>query len=230
MHAVSTVPAVTVSGRCVRAGNRHPTGSRALVRVQARATQGKVHAAPRPRGEDAETKIEDSRLGRRAALGSAFVALGGAALGLNVPLPASADDVLLYDFVADTKDMISQMRALLREGNGDIQKYLSKSDAYFSGYKWDHAGHTNSFSQLLNIDVLIKEQQAYFEATGGKWSPDTIPPSGSPKANVLEGYLQNAERCVLKEGFPKFGKMTEEQKVEWKAITCTQGLVAPAET
>ena len=46
---------------------------------------------------------------------------------------------------------------------------------------------------------------------------------------MLEGYLQNADRCIVKEGYPKFNAMDMEQRAEWKAITCTQGLVSPAE-
>ena len=110
-----------------------------------------------------------------------------------------------------------------------MKAYMAKADAYFAGYKWDHAGHTNSFSQLMNTDVVIREQNAYLEQTGGSWSPDTVPASGTPKAKILEGYLQNAERCVVKEGYPKFGDMDLEQRAEWKAITCTQGLVAPVD-
>jgi hypothetical protein len=42
---------------------------------------------------------------------------------------------------------------------------------------------------------------------------------------MLEGYLQNAERCVVKEGYGAFNEMD----AEWKAISCTQGLVSPAD-
>jgi len=82
---------------------------------------------------------------------------------------------------------------------------------------------------LMNTDAVIREQAAYLQSTGGAWTPDSVPPTGTPKARILEGYLQNAERCVVKEGYPKFNAMDAEQRAEWKAITCTQGLVAPAD-
>ena len=128
-----------------------------------------------------------------------------------------------------TKELTAPQRGLLREGTGDVEAYFAKADAYFSGYKWDHQGHTNSFSALMNIDAVIREQAAYLRSTGGAWTPDSVPPTGTPKARILEGYLQNAERCVVKEGYPKFNAMDAEQRAEWKAITCTQGLVAPAD-
>lgn len=158
---------------------------------------------------------------RRALLSGAF------ALAALAPLaPALASDA---DFVAATKELTALQRGLLREGTGDVEAYFAKADAYFSGYKWDHQGHTNSFSALMNIDAVIREQAAYLRSTGGAWTPDSVPPTGTPKARILEGYLQNAERCVVKEGYPKFNAMDAEQRAEWKAITCTQGLVAPAD-
>ena len=165
--------------------------------------------------------IPDPTSSRRALLSGAF------ALAALAPLaPARASDA---DFVADTKELIALQRGLLREGKGDVEAYFAKAEKYFSGYKWDHQGHTNSFSALMNTDVVIREQAAYLDATGGAWTPDTVPPTGTPKAKILEGYLQNAERCVVKEGYPKFNAMDAEQRAEWKAITCTQGLVAPAD-
>jgi len=161
-----------------------------------------------------------SRSSRRAALGSA---LALAALGAS---PAMASDA---DFVADTKEIIALQRGLLREGKGDLDAYFAKAEAYFAGYKWDHAGHTNSFSALMSNDIVIREQRAFLDATNGTWTPDSVPPTGTPKAKILEGYLQNAERCVVKEGYPKFNAMSLEQRAEWKQITCTQGLVAPAD-
>ena len=158
---------------------------------------------------------------RRALLSGAF------ALAALAPLaPALASDA---DFVAATKELTALQRGLLREGTGDVEAYFAKADAYFSGYKWDHQGHTNSFSALMNIDAVIREQAAYLRSTGGAWTPDSVHPTGTPKARILEGYLQNAERCVVKEGYPKFNAMDAEQRAEWKAITCTQGLVAPAD-
>ena len=158
---------------------------------------------------------------RRALLSGAF------ALAALAPLaPALASDA---DFVAATKELTALQRGLLREGTGDVEAYFAKADAYFSGYKWDHQGHTNSFSALMNIDAVIREQAAYLRSAGGAWTPDSVPPTGTPKARILEGYLQNAERCVVKEGYPKFNAMDAEQRAEWKAITCTQGLVAPAD-
>ena len=106
---------------------------------------------------------------------------------------------------------------------------MAKADAYFAGYKWDHKGHTNSFSSIMNTDIVIREQYAYLQATGGQWDPASVPPADSPKGKVLEGYLRNAEQCVVKESYPKFNAMDETQRAEWKAIKCTQGLVAPAE-
>ena len=158
---------------------------------------------------------------RRALLSGAFAPAALAPLA-----PALASDA---DFVAATKELTALQRGLLREGTGDVEAYFAKADSYFSGYKWDHQGHTNSFSALMNIDAVIREQAAYLRSAGGAWTPDSVPPTGTPKARILEGYLQNAERCVVKEGYPKFNAMDAEQRAEWKAITCTQGLVAPAD-
>ena len=165
--------------------------------------------------------IPEPTSSRRALLSGAF------ALAALAPLaPALASDA---DFVSDTKELIALQRGLLREGKGDVEAYFAKAEKYFAGYKWDHQGHTNSFSALMNTDVVIREQAAYLDATGGAWNPESVPPTGTPKARILEGYLQNAERCVVKEGYPKFNAMDAEQRAEWKAITCTQGLVAPAD-
>lgn len=43
--------------------------------------------------------------------------------------------------------------------------------------------------------------------------------SDTNKGKMLEAYLKNADRCVVKEGYPKFGAMDEGQRAEWKAIT-----------
>ena len=154
-----------------------------------------------------------------------FVATAGSS-----GLVALAEDApLLTDYVSDTKDLIQKQRDLLREGKGDVNTYYAKAEAYFAGYKWDHKGHTNSFSQLMNTDIIIRTQDEYLKQTGGSWSKDSVPPSGTPKAKILEGYLQNADRCITKESMGKFNEMDLATREEWKAIVCTQGLVAPAD-
>ena len=60
----------------------------------------------------------------------------------------------------------------------------------------------------MNTDIVIREQNAYLESTGGKWSAETVPAAGTPKAKILEGYLQNADRCILKEGKAMCGSTT----------------------
>ena len=42
--------------------------------------------------------------------------------------------------------------------------------------------------------------------------PASVPPADSPKGKVLEGYLRNAEQCVVKESYPKFNAMDETQR------------------
>ena len=210
MFAVThmSIAAARTSTRAPRARRAASTSRRA---VSVRASKD-TRVLPDP---------TSSTSSRRALLSGAF------ALAALAPLaPALASDA---DFVAATKELTALQRGLLREGTGDVEAYFAKADAYFSGYKWDHQGHTNSFSALMNIDAVIREQAAYLRSTGGAWTPDSVPPTGTPKARILEGYLQNAERCVVKEGYPKFNAMDAEQRAEWKAITCTQGLVAPAD-
>lgn len=210
MFAVThmSIAAARTSTRAPRARRAASTSRRA---VSVRASKD-TRVVPDP---------TSSTSSRRALLSGAF------ALAALAPLaPALASDA---DFVAATKELTALQRGLLREGTGDVEAYFAKADAYFSGYKWDHQGHTNSFSALMNIDAVIREQAAYLRSTGGAWTPDSVPPTGTPKARILEGYLQNAERCVVKEGYPKFNAMDAEQRAEWKAITCTQGLVAPAD-
>ena len=210
MFAVThtSIAAARTSTRAPRARRAASTSRRA---VSVRASKD-TRVVPDP---------TSSTSSRRALLSGAF------ALAALAPLaPALASDA---DFVAATKELTALQRGLLREGKGDVEAYFAKADAYFSGYKWDHQGHTNSFSALMNIDAVIREQAAYLRSTGGAWTPDSVPPTGTPKARILEGYLQNAERCVVKEGYPKFNAMDAEQRAEWKAITCTQGLVAPAD-
>lgn len=165
---------------------------------------------------------EGSDLSRRAVLGGA-VALVGTLVGTPQAFASDAD------FVRDTKEIITMQRGLLREGKGDVNAYMAKADAYFAGYKWDHQGHTNSFSALMSNDIVIREQNNYLVSTEGSWSAESVPATGTPKAKILEGYLQNAERCVVKEGYGKFNSLSMDQRAEWKAITCTQGLVAPAD-
>ena len=210
MFAVThtSIAAARTSTRAPRARRAASTSRRA---VSVRASKD-TRVVPDP---------TSSTSSRRALLSGAF------ALAALAPLaPALASDA---DFVAATKELTALQRGLLREGKGDVEAYFAKADAYFSGYKWDHQGHTNSFSALMNTDAVIREQAAYLQSTGGAWTPDSVPPTGTPKARILEGYLQNAERCVVKEGYPKFNAMDAEQRAEWKAITCTQGLVAPAD-
>jgi|TARA_B100001142_G_C13973060_1_gene515694 hypothetical protein len=160
-----------------------------------------------------------------ASLAALVVATAGSS-----GLVAFAEDApLLTDYVSDTKEIIQKQRDLLREGKGDVEAYYAKAEAYFAGYKWDHKGHTNSFSQLMNTDIIIRTQDEYLKQTGGSWSKDSVPPSGTPKAKILEGYLQNADRCITKESMGKFNEMDLATREEWKAIVCTQGLVAPAD-
>ena len=210
MFAVThtSIAAARTSTRARRARRAASTSRRA---VSVRASKD-TRVVPDP---------TSSTSSRRALLSGAF-----AVAALAPVAPALASDA---DFVAATKELTALQRGLLREGKGDVEAYFAKADAYFSGYKWDHQGHTNSFSALMNTDAVIREQAAYLQSTGGAWTPDSVPPTGTPKARILEGYLQNAERCVVKEGYPKFNAMDAEQRAEWKAITCTQGLVAPAD-
>ena len=67
--------------------------------------------------------------------------------------------------------MIARQRALLSKGEGDVEAYCAKADAYFAGYKWDHKGHTNSFSALMSNDIVIREQKDYLDAQGLAWTP-----------------------------------------------------------
>ncbi|EEH56770.1 uncharacterized protein MICPUCDRAFT_59132 [Micromonas pusilla CCMP1545] len=84
----------------------------------------------------------------------------------------------------------------------------------------------------MNTDTIIRDNAAYLASAGqarSSWSPDTVPDGKSSKGRMLEGYLQNAERCVVKEGYGAFNEMDAETRKEWKAISCTQGLVSPAD-
>jgi|TARA_B110000977_G_scaffold200961_1_gene293351 hypothetical protein len=196
--------------------SRKPTQRGASSRQASSRRSVSVRAGVDVSGKD---NNEKTSLSRRALFGSAFALV-------TVASPALASDA---DFVRDTKEIIALQRGLLRKGKGDVDGYLAKSDAYFSGYKWSHEGHTNSFAALMNTDMIIKTQNEYLIGTGGSWTPTSVPATGTPKAKVLEGYLQNADRCVVKESMGKFNAMDLETRKEWKAITCTQGLVAPAE-
>jgi hypothetical protein len=180
------------------------------VRVSASSTSRGDAVAPPP------------RIGRRSALASTCFSLALAAGRANA-------DATLSTFDEDTADMIARQRALLSKGEGDVEAYCAKADAYFAGYKWDHKGHTNSFSALMSNDIVIREQKDYLDAQGLAWTPESVPARDTPKGKVLEGYLGNVESCIRKEAFGPFNAMTPEQRKEWKAITCTQGLVAPAE-
>ena len=117
--------------------------------------------------------IPEPTSSRRALLSGAF------ALAALAPLaPALASDA---DFVSDTKELIALQRGLLREGKGDVEAYFAKAEKYFAGYKWDHQGHTNSFSALMNTDVVIREQAAYLDATGALGIPSPSPPLARPR-------------------------------------------------
>ena len=202
----------------VRRQRSKPT--RAIANKQSRGSRSIVAKAT---GSDSDTV--DPRRAMTASLAALVVATAGSS-----GLVAFAEDApLLTDYVSDTKDLIQKQRDLLREGKGDVDSYYAKAEAYFAGYKWDHKGHTNSFSQLMNTDIIIRTQDEYLKQTGGSWSKDSVPPSGTPKAKILEGYLQNADRCITKESMGKFNEMDLATREEWKAIVCTQGLVAPAD-
>ena len=202
----------------VRRHRSKPT--RAIANKQSRGSRSIVAKAT---GSDSDTV--DPRRAMTASLAAFVVATAGSS-----GLVAFAEDApLLTDYVSDTKEIIQKQRDLLREGKGDVDAYYAKAEAYFAGYKWDHKGHTNSFSQLMNTDIIIRTQDEYLKQTGGSWSKDSVPPSGTPKAKILEGYLQNADRCITKESMGKFNEMDLATREEWKAIVCTQGLVAPAD-
>ena len=208
MFAVThtSIAAARTSTRAPRARRAASTSRRA---VSVRASKDTCVVLPDPTSS------------RRALLSGAF------ALAALAPVaPALASDA---DFVAATKELTALQRGLLREGKGDVEAYFAKADAYFSGYKWDHQGHTNSFSALMSNDIVIREQKDYLDAQGLAWTPESVPARDTPKGKVLEGYLGNVESCIRKEAFGPFNAMTPEQRKEWKAITCTQGLVAPAE-
>lgn len=168
------------------------------------------------------TRARDaSRRGRRAALFS-FVA---------VPLVASerSNAKSSGDYTTDARAVLDAQRALLRQGKGDVEKYFEQADDFFATYKFDHKGHTNSFSQLMNDDAIIHSQAEYLKANGQKWSEDSAPPSGTNKGKMLDAYIANGDRCLVKEGYPPFNEIKKDPETlaAWKAIECTQGLVKP---
>ena len=139
----------------------------------------------------------------------------------------AAPTTLDGDYIKDTTTMLNYQRALLRDGTGDVDAYQAFAADYFPRYKRDHKGHTNSFAQLMNNDVIIASQKEYVDAKGLTWSESPMPASSTPKGKMLDAYIANGERCVVKEQYPAFNAMDAEMRAEWKAIECTQGLVKP---
>ena len=134
------------------------------------------------------------------------------------------------DYETDAKAVLDAQRKLLRDGKGDAYAtYRKAADEFFATYKFDHKGHTNSFSQTTNLDVIVETQREYLDAKGLKWDKTQVPPSSSNKGAMLDAYLANGERCLVKEAYPPFGEIRKDESMlaEWKAIECTQGLVKP---
>ena len=73
---------------------------------------------------------------------------------------ASALELVKNDYDKDASAVLSLQRELLRDGKGDVDAYENVSKSFFENYKFDHKGHTNSFSQLLNNDAIIAEQKS----------------------------------------------------------------------
>jgi hypothetical protein len=140
---------------------------------------------------------------------------------------ASALELVKNDYDKDASAVLSLQRELLRDGKGDVDAYENVSKSFFENYKFDHKGHTNSFSQLLNNDAIIAEQKSYLTSKGLGWSEERMPGSETPKGKMLDAYIRNGERCLVKEGYPAFNEMDKATRAEWKAIECTQGLVNP---
>jgi len=154
-----------------------------------------------------------------------------AALALFVAPAFVAPMARAGDYATDAKSVLDAQRALLRSGKGDVEAYKRTFDSFASTYKFDHKGHTNSFSQINNNDFMIRKQAEYLESNGLKWTKETsAPPSSSNKGKMLDAYIANGERCLVKEAYPPFNevKKNPEQLAAWKAIECTQGLVKPA--
>ena len=86
--------------------------------------------------ENDDASRSRSIMGRRASLASIALA---SSIALPAPLApiarAASDPAALTDYVTDTKDMIARQRSLLRVGDGDLDAYVAKADAYFAGYK-----------------------------------------------------------------------------------------------
>jgi hypothetical protein len=161
---------------------------------------------------------------RRAALGAMF-------LVPSLTVVARYDAAMAKtDYETDAKAVLDAQRKLLRDGKGDAYgTYRKAADEFFTTYKFDHKGHTNSFSQTTNLDVIVETQREYLDAKGLKWDKTQVPPSSSNKGAMLDAYLANGERCLVKEAYPPFGEIRKDESMlaEWKAIECTQGLVKP---
>jgi len=157
----------------------------------------------------------------------ALIAIIVAPVATLAPIRASRAAPLVGDYIQDTSAMLKYQRTLLRDGAGDVDEYQAFAKEYFPRYKFDHKGHTNSFAQVMNNDVIVASQKAYVDEKGLQWSESPMPGSGTPKGKMLDGYLANGERCVVKEQYPAFNAMDVATRAEWKAIECTQGLVKP---
>ena len=181
------------------------------MRVFADATRGVAPAAAR-----AERRATS---GRRAAL----------ALFVAAPVALDPRRANAADYTEDARTVLAAQRALLRAGTGDVETYEKLADDFFETYKFDHKGHTNSFSQLMNNNVVVGQQRDYLDAKGLSWAQGELPPDDSVKGKVLNAYIANGERCLVKEGYPSFGELKKDpaRLAEWKQIECTQGLVKP---
>ena len=181
------------------------------MRVFADATRGVAPASAR-----AERRATS---GRRAAL----------ALFVAAPVALDPRRANAADYTEDARTVLAAQKALLRAGTGDVETYEKLVDDFFATYKFDHKGHTNSFSQLMNNNVVVGQQRDYLDAKGLSWAQGELPPDDSVKGKVLNAYIANGERCLVKEGYPSFGELKKDpaRLAEWKQIECTQGLVKP---
>ena len=181
----------------------------------------RVLAAAPAVGPARETKASAASAPTRRAALAMFLA----------PVVARNDAAMAKtDYETDAKAVLDGQRKLLRDGKGDAYaSYRKAADEFFSTYKFDHKGHTNSFSQTTNLDVIVETQREYLDAKGLKWDKTQVPPSSSNKGAMLDAYLANGERCLVKEAYPPFGEIRKDESMlaEWKAIECTQGLVKP---
>jgi hypothetical protein len=164
-----------------------------------------------------------ARAERRATSRRAALALFVAPVALA---PRRADAA---DYTEDARTVLDAQKSLLRAGKGDVEAYQKLADDFFARYKFDHKGHTNSFSQLMNNNVIVGQQADYLDSKGLSWAQGEVPPSDSVKGKVLDAYIANGERCLVKEGYPSFGQLKKDpaRLAEWKQIECTQGLVKP---